>query len=197
MCAPGEGMGGLVEVGEALTALTLLKMKTHRPQWPQSAVKCSAWPDPMWAGNSASSRMEAPDPWAQALAPWGGHPYCERWLPLQEAQGLPLFWDILLFPARTILGPPGLRKPGWLHRAIGGQLLAGTADDSSSPPSRSHSPSHGAPTRLCMWIYGEHGPEGLLLPGRWFWSENKTALGLGGGAPWRKGRLGQMQPRLC
>lgn len=62
--------------------------------------------------------MEAPDPWAQALAPWGGHPYCERWLPLQEAQGLPLFWDILLFPARTILGPPGLRKPGWLHRAM-------------------------------------------------------------------------------
>ena len=50
--------------------------------------------------------------------PGGGHPYCERWLPLQEAQGLPLFWDILPLPARTILGPPGLSKPGWLHRAV-------------------------------------------------------------------------------
>lgn len=31
-------MGGLVEVGEPLTALTLLKMKTHRSQ---VAPKCS------------------------------------------------------------------------------------------------------------------------------------------------------------
>ena len=46
---------------------------------------------------------------------------------MQEAQGLPLFWDILPFPARTMLGPPGLRKPGWLHRAMRptvGTLLA-------------------------------------------------------------------------
>lgn len=48
-----------------------------------------------------------------------------------------------------------------------------------------------------MWIPGEHGPEGLWLLGRWFWSKDKTALGLGGGAPWRKGGLGQMWPRLC